>query len=693
VFGNGIRIGTSGTYVSTTGAAVDAWGPILSGGRDIGQFFGDGVDTVRETVLLGGQVTGDGTLTIEALAQAAGLQSTFGDPTIGGVNQAWTSVPAAAATVSIPDLSSDANAAPYQGTLQLQTQEDASGIIDANGDWVANGKFSLVEVLGLQGYDSPVFTGLTLSGTGFDSNSTATLSASHEFIIDPANDGDINGKVRIKGDFYVDGTTTTINSTSISLSDTVIELGKGDLGNATIPAEGLGIKPGGANTGLFYHGTARGWELSGADFTVLDDFLVGNADGDNFKVTGAGSLSAAGGGHFDGALHVDGATTIDDSLTLSGVFTVKSNGGAGAAQFSVDQSGNVAVSGGLTIAAGSDDEGLAYNSSTYQTTISSVNVEDLTDNRIVIAGLNGELEDDAKFRFDGTSFDIGAANSEKFSVAVSTGATNVSGALTLGGAFTMEGTDGDERATIDTDGNLTVDGNTTLSGDLRVTTDAGIDMFTVDQSTGATNVSGAVLLGSSFTMENPATGKEAAKIGTDGSLTIDGTATLSGDLVVKTDADVEQFSVDQATGNVALSGTLQVKGNSDLDGTLTVQDSIKLSQTVDSNHYTLTDVFAGKSGANGTAATAIDTFTITNLNTVKYIVTIGSGTDKTAIELLAVADGSEVAGTAYGQVDIGDSSQLYDLEVGVDGTNVTLSVSGASNNLDVTIQGTAHYDS
>ena len=47
VFGNGIRIGTSGNYISTTGAAIDAWGPILSGGRDIGQFFGDGVGGTR----------------------------------------------------------------------------------------------------------------------------------------------------------------------------------------------------------------------------------------------------------------------------------------------------------------------------------------------------------------------------------------------------------------------------------------------------------------------------------------------------------------------------------------------------------------------------------------------------------------------------------------------------------------------
>ena len=692
VFGNGIRIGTSGTYISTTGAAIDAWGPILSGGRDIGQFFGDGVDTVRETLLTGGTVTGDGKLTVAALAQEAGFQSTFGTPT----DTTWNAVPADGVDVVIPDYTSDALAAPYQGSVQIQTQEDASGAVDADGNTVGNGSWTSVEVLGLQGYDSPVFTGLTLSGTGFDNSSTATLSASHQFIIDPANDGDIAGSVRIKGDFYVDGTTTTINSTSISLSDTVIELGKGDLGNASIPAEGLGIKPGGLNTGLFYHGSTRGWEISGADLTVLDDFLVGTADGDNFKVTSAGALSAAGGGHFDGTLHVDGATTIDDSLTLSGVFTVKSGGSTGAPQFSVDQSGNVAVSGGLTIAAGSNDEGLVYNSSTYQTTVSSINVEDLTNNEIVLAGTSGELEGDSNFRFDGTSLDIGAANAETFSVVVGSGNTNVSGSLLLGGGFTMESSGGVERAKIDTSGNLTVDGNTTLSGDLTVAADqtgatAGDTYFKVTQA-GAMTVSGASKFGGDILVEEG--GKEAVKIdaGT-GAVAINGTTTLSGDLTLKTDAGIEQFAVAQSTGNVSVSGTAAVKGAVTVDNSLTIAGASKQTQAIDSLHYTLTDVFSGESGANGTAASAIATFAIANLNTAKYIVTVGSGANKTAIELLAVTDGSSnVSGTAYGQVEIG-TDQLYDLEVGASGGNVTISVSGLSTGLDVTVQGTAHYNS
>lgn len=41
-----------------------------------------------------------------------------------------------------------------------------------------------------------------------------------------------------------------------------------------------------------------------------------------------------------------------------------------------------------------------------QTTIASLNVEDLTDNRVVFAGSQGELEDDANLTFDGSVFDI-----------------------------------------------------------------------------------------------------------------------------------------------------------------------------------------------------------------------------------------------------------------------------------------------
>ena len=58
-----------------------------------------------------------------------------------------------------------------------------------------------------------------------------------EFTIDPAPyNGNIAGKVIIKGDLQVDGTTTTINSTRVDISDLSITLAS----NATSPSQAVG---------------------------------------------------------------------------------------------------------------------------------------------------------------------------------------------------------------------------------------------------------------------------------------------------------------------------------------------------------------------------------------------------------------------------------------------------------------------
>ena len=702
LFGSGIRIGDGSTYPSPV-PAIDAWGPIVSGGRDLAMFIGDGIDNIRETAYVGGDVTGDGTKTLLALALEDDIQSRqlpSGTDKDGAVYTTFTQIPGNAVVTTIPS----EYLPEKQGTIQYQTQENSSSIYNAQTDqWESNNVWSTVEVLGLQGYDSPTFTNLALSGTGSTGSTTAVISGANTIIIDPGGIGNddqlIDGAVRIKGDFYVDGTTTTINATTISLSDTILELGTGDLGDATIPAEGLGIKPGGVDTGLLYHGSSRGWELSGSSYTVLDDFMVGTAAGDNFKVTGAtGALSAAGGGHFDGTLHVDGATTIDDSLTLSGALTVKSNGSDAKPQFVVTQAGNATLSGNFAVSKGTSDEALVVDSTTGEVTLFSATVEDLTDNRIVIVGASNSLEDDANFRFDGTNFQIGALNSEKFQVGVSTGATTISGAVTLGSSLTLETAAGATVAAIGANGDLSIGGSSTLSGDLVIASDAagagvGATNFSVTQA-GAMTVSGNSKLGGDVLVE--AGGKEAVKINSStGDVSIAGTTTLSGDITVKTDAGVENFAVAQTSGNVAVSGSAAIKGATTIDNTLTIAGISKQTESIDSTHFTLTDVFSGSSGANGTAmVTPIATFTVTNLNTAKYILTIGEpgGSNITAIELLCVSDGSSVNGTAYGQVEIG-TEQLFDLAVEVDGGNVTVSVSGAAENTPVIIQGTAHYNS
>ena len=81
------------------------------------------------------------------------------------------------------------------------------------------------------------------------------------------------------------------------------------------------------------------------------------------------------------ALHidVDGQTTLDD-VNISGIVTFGSVVNVGA--------------------------GLTVNNNAV---IDSLKVSDLTDNRLVVAGADGELEDDAQLTFDGTTLNITAA--------------------------------------------------------------------------------------------------------------------------------------------------------------------------------------------------------------------------------------------------------------------------------------------
>jgi hypothetical protein len=56
---------------------------------------------------------------------------------------------------------------------------------------------------------------------------TGQLRGPASFVIDPAGVGDNTGVVVIKGDLQIDGTTTTINSTTLSIDDKNIVLADG----------------------------------------------------------------------------------------------------------------------------------------------------------------------------------------------------------------------------------------------------------------------------------------------------------------------------------------------------------------------------------------------------------------------------------------------------------------------------------
>jgi hypothetical protein len=139
-----------------------------------------------------------------------------------------------------------------------------------------------------------------------------------------------------------------------------------------------------------------------------------------------------------------------------------------------------------------------------QSTLASLNVEDLTATRLVYVGANGELVDSANMTFDGTSFILG---SNKFTVAHATGNTQIVGTLNVDGQSTLASLNVEDltagRVTFaGTNGELVDSGNFAfntntntliLVGELDVVGSANVDNLNFNGNTiGATNSNGDI---------------------------------------------------------------------------------------------------------------------------------------------------------------------------------------------------------
>ena len=106
-------------------------------------------------------------------------------------------------------------------------------------------------------------SGTTINnGLTVNSNITTTgyLAGPSTFTIDPAAVGDNTGTVVIAGNLQVDGTTTTINSTTVTVDDLNITLASG-AANAGA-ANGAGITVDGASATITYDGTNDEWDFN-----------------------------------------------------------------------------------------------------------------------------------------------------------------------------------------------------------------------------------------------------------------------------------------------------------------------------------------------------------------------------------------------------------------------------------------------
>lgn len=248
-------------------------------------------------------------------------------------------------------------------TFEQQRQE--INLLAADVDTLDTSVTALQGLQATETSDSPTFTNLTLSGY---------LAGPATLTIDPAAVGDNTGTVVIAGNLQVDGTTTTINSTTMTVDDLNITLASGAANAAA--ADGAGLTVDGANATLLYNGTTDEWAFNksltslsvsgtstlngqldlGANmqFTAADPELEFNNGGPRFKVPAANTLSI----HSGGGL---GATTSERLRIDSDGRVTVFNGGAkqasefnaGANQFVITNNDNC----GITIDSTSNTSG------------------------------------------------------------------------------------------------------------------------------------------------------------------------------------------------------------------------------------------------------------------------------------------------------------------------------------------------
>ena len=292
---------------------------------------------------------------------------------------------------------------------------------------------------------------------------------------------------------------------------------------------------------IVYHSGSHSFiqDTTGTGNLYIDSnsLQIRNAAGDETQATfaenGAVSLFYDDGNVFQTTpqgVNVSGVTT-SNRLNISGVSTFTSIG----SNLIPDTDGSRSIG-----AATSEWQDLFIDGTANIDTLAAdtAAIGDLTDNRVVIAGTSGELEDDANFTFDGSKLNVGSGVATVF---VTTGNAAFAGIVTTGGALLVGA-----GATIsgdilpDADGSRDLGSATLEFQDLFIDGTANIDTLAADTAAiGDLTDNRVVIAGTSGELED------------DANLTFDGSKLNVGSGVA---------TVFVTTGNVAFAGIATVGG-------------------------------------------------------------------------------------------------------------------------------------
>ena len=442
----------------------------------------------------------------------------IGSPTLSdeGVAGAHVAVSKIYAGAAAPSIATETYGSVLDGTPFYSTNDQALYILGNAG---AGGNTNMDLTGNLEGR---TVTKLTIDQLNGSVNVTGSVIVSQNISASgniSASNLELQGNANIKGNITLGGNINIGNQNSDLIvfggevsSSILPELdNEFNLGAPTQNWKDLHI----SGTAYINQAKISNMEINGVivfeDLIVSGNTYLGNDGADRVNVTG--SLNTSGSQTLTGSLSHLGNYDLVGSQTITTNLTV-----SGSTFFGNTTADKTTITGSLNVSGSSEITGAV--GILGQTTLSSVNVTDLTDNRIVLAGANGELEDDANFTFDSTTFDIGQGD---FKVDTS-GNIRTSGSLLVQSTSELVGAVG-INSTLDVTGStllkntLEVVGAVGLNSTLTVTGSTRIKDLTnaTDQSNAALVVDGGVGIGKNLYVSGSTT--------IAGNLTVLGSAT------------------------------------------------------------------------------------------------------------------------------------------------------------------------